>query len=168
MLNLKPASSLLLFLILAACGTQETGFPSLERRSYEANAPIAAPIESVTAPFILPGEFAEKADALQARHTAAHGAYLLGLPAVQSTAARAAGASPGGELWVNAHLMLSRLDKTRADSVAALREFDGLIFDAGALDAGLAVLLTEAQRPVIEGVAQQNAEIARLSKAIGE
>jgi hypothetical protein len=64
--------------------------------------------------------------------------------------------------------MLSRLDKTRADSVAALRDFDGLIFEAGARDAGLAALLTEAQRPVVEDVAAQNAEIARLSKMIGE
>jgi hypothetical protein len=69
---------------------------------------------------------------------------------------------------VNAHLMLSRLDKTRVDSVAAVRDFDGLIFEAGARDAGLAVLLTEAQRPLIEDVAQQSAEIARLSKMIGE
>ncbi len=69
---------------------------------------------------------------------------------------------------MHAHLMLSRLDKARADSVAVLRDFDGLIFEAGARDAGLAALLTEAQRPVIDDVAQQNAQIARLSKVIGE
>ena len=168
MLNFKLASPLLLFLFLAACGTREGGFPSLEPRSYETDAPISAPIESAVAPLILSGEFAAKADALQARHKAAHGAYLGALAAVQAVASKAAGASAGSELWVNAHLMLSRLDKTRADSVAAMRDFDGLILDAGARDAGLAALLTEAQRPVIEGVAQQNAEIARLSKVIGE
>ena len=64
--------------------------------------------------------------------------------------------------------MLSRLDKTRADSVAALRDFDGLITETGARDASLAALLTEAQRPIIEDVAEQNAEITRLSKVIGE
>jgi hypothetical protein len=56
----------------------------------------------------------------------------------------------------------------RSDSVAALRDFDALIAEAGALDAGLAAHLTEAQRPVTEDVAEQNAEIARLSKVIGE
>jgi len=168
MLNFKLAAPLLLFLILAACGTKEGGFPSLEPRSYEADAPISAPIESAAAPSTLSGEFAAKADALQARHKAAHGAYLGALAAVQAIASKAAGASPSSEPWVNAHLMLSRLDKTRADSVAALRDFDGLILEAGARDAGLAALLTEAQRPVIEDVAQQNAEIARLSKVIGE
>jgi hypothetical protein len=64
--------------------------------------------------------------------------------------------------------MLSRLDKARSDSVAAVRDFDGLIAEGGARDAGLAALLTEAQRPVMDDLAQQNAEIARLSKVIGE
>lgn len=168
MLNFKPAFPLLLLLILAACGTREGGFPSLERRSYEADAPIAAPGDSVAAPFVLSAAFAAKIDTLQARHKAAHSAYLRGLPAVQSTASQAAGTAPGSEFWVNAQLMLSRLDKIRSDSVAALRDFDGLIAEAGARDAGLAAHLTEAQRPVVEDVAEQNAEIARLSKVIGE
>jgi hypothetical protein len=168
MLNFKPASPLLLLLILAACGTREGGFPSLERRSYEADAPIAAPGDSAAAPFVLSGAFAAKIDALQARHNLAQSAYLRGLPAMQATALKAAGTAPGSEAWVNAHLMLSRLDKMRSDSVAALRDFDGLIADAGARDAGLAAHLTEAQRPVVEDVAEQNAEIARLSKVIGE
>ena len=168
MLNFKPAAPLLLFLILAACGTKDGGFPSLERRSYEADAPIQAAIEPAAAPSTLSGEFVAKTDALQAWHKAAHGAYLGALAAVQAIASKAAGSSPGSEPWVNAHLMLSRLDKTRADSVAALRDFDGLITEAGARDAGLAALLTEAQRPIIDDVTEQNAEIARLSKVIGE
>jgi hypothetical protein len=168
MLKFKPASPLLLLLILAACGTKGAGFPSLERRSYEADAPIFAPTESAAALSVLPGEFAAKSDALQARHRTAHAGYMGALAAAQAIASQAAGSSPGSEAWVNAHLMLSRLDKTRADSVAAVRDFDGLIADAGARDAGIAVLLTEVQRPVIEDVARQNAEIARLSNVIGE
>jgi hypothetical protein len=168
MLNFKPASPLLLLLILSACGTKEGGFPSLERRSYEADALIFAPTESAAALSVLPGEFAAKSDALQARHRTAHAGYMGALAAVQAIASQAAGSSPGSEAWVNAHLMLSRLDKTRADSVAAVRDFDGLIADAGARDAGIAVLLTEVQRPVIEDVARQNAEIARLSNVIGQ
>lgn len=168
MLNFKPASPLLLLLILAACGTREGGFPSLERRSYEADAPIAAPSDSAAAPFVLSAAFAAKIDALQAQHKAAHSAYLGGLPAMQATASQAAGTAPGSEFWVNAHLMLSRLDKMRADSVAALRDFDGLIAEAGARDSRLAAHLTEVQRPLVDDVVEQNAEIARLSRVIGE
>jgi hypothetical protein len=52
--------------------------------------------------------------------------------------------------------------------VAALRDFDGLIADAGARDAEIAVLLKDAQQPVAEDVAEHNAQIARLSMVIGE
>ena len=83
MLNFKPAPPLLILLILSACGTKEGGFPSLERRSYETEAPISTPIESAAAPSLLSGEFAAKADALRARHMAAHAAYIGALAAVQ-------------------------------------------------------------------------------------
>ena len=87
---------------------------------------------------------------------------------MQSVASSAAGSSPGSESWVNAHVQLSRLDKKRADSVAVVREFDSLISDAGALDSAFVVLLTAAQKPVVDDVAAQNDEINRLSRLIGE
>jgi hypothetical protein len=116
---------------------------------------------------VLSAELATKLNALLVRHTSANLDFLRGLGTVQSTASKAAGTAPGSEAWVNAQLMLSRLDKMRADSVAALREFDGLIADAGAVDADMAALVTDAQRPVTEDVAAQSAEIARLSRLIG-
>ena len=117
---------------------------------------------------MLSAELATKLNALLFRHTAANQDFLRGLGAVQSTASNASGTAPGSEAWVNAQLVLSRLDKMRAGSVAVLREFDGLIADAGASDADMAALLTEAQRPATEDVAAQSAEIARLSRLIGE
>ena len=168
MLNFKPASPLLLLSALTACAAPEVQFPSLERRPYETNAPVAGPAESRAPSAVLSAELAKKSDALLVRHTAANQDFLRGLGAVQSTASKAAGTAPGSEAWVNAQLVLSRLDKMRAGSVAVLREFDGLIADAGAVDADMAALVTEAQRPVSEDVAAQSAEIARLSRLIGE
>lgn len=162
MLNFKPASPLLLLSALTACAAPGVQFPSLERRPYETNVPVAAP------PAVLSAELATKLNALLVRHTAANLDFLRGLGTVQSTASKAAGTAPGSEAWVNAQLMLSRLDKMRADSVAVLREFDGLIADAGAVDADMAALVTEAQRPVTEDVAAQSTEIGRLSRLIGE
>jgi hypothetical protein len=63
---------------------------------------------------------------------------------------------------------LSRLDKIRDDSVAAVRAFDSLIADANAGDSGLVALLTDAQKPVVDDVAAQNDAIRRLSRLIGE
>jgi hypothetical protein len=168
MLNFKPASSLLLLVILAACAAPGAYFPSLAPRLSEANAPVVALAESAAPSAALPAELAAKSNALLARHQVANQEFLRGLGAVRSTASKAAGASPGTESWVNAHMLLSRLDKARADSVAALRDFEGLIDDAGARDAEISILLTDAAKPVAEDVAAQNAEIARLSRVIGE
>ena len=168
MLNFKPAAPLLLLSALTACAASGVEFPPLERRAYETSAPVAAPAGSPALSAVLSAELATKSNALLARHTAANQDFLRGLGVVQSTASKAAGTAPGSEAWVNAQLMLSRLDKMRAGSVAVLREFDGLITDAGAVDADMAALVTEAQRPVTEDVAAQSAEIARLSWLIGE
>jgi hypothetical protein len=168
MLKFTPVSLLLLLPILAACGAPDVRFPSLERRNYETDAPISAPVDVAAAPIQLSAELAAKVGALQARHKAAQASFARALPPVQATAANAARTPPGSESWVNAHLQLSRLDKMRADSVAALRDFDVLITQEGPANVGLAELLTEAQQPVADDVAAQNAEIERLSRLIGE
>lgn len=164
---LKPLSCLSLIALLTACSTTEGEFPSLERRSYENNNPIAEP-EAPPAPTVLPEELAAKVDALNARHRSAQAAFAKDLSSVQALASRAAGSAPGTESWVNAHLQLSRLDKARADSVAVAREYDALIAGQGEGDARLVPLLTDAQKPAADDVAAQNAEIGRLSQLIGE
>ena len=165
---IKPMLRLMPLILLASCGSIDGQFPSLERRAYENNDAITAPITPPAAPVSLPVELRAQVDALLARHQIAHAAYLERLDAVRSVAARAAGSAPGSEAWVNAHVILSRLDKIRDDSVAAVRALDGLIADANAGDSGLAALLTDAQKPVVDDVAVQNDEIRRLSRLIGE
>lgn len=155
-------------ILLASCGSIDGQFPSLERRAYENNDAITAPITPPAAPVSMSVELKAQVDALLARHQVAHAAYLERLDAVRAVAARAAGSAPGSEAWVNAHVTLSRLDKIRDDSVAVVRAFDGLIADANAGDSGLSALLTDAQKPVVDDVAAQNDEIRRLSRLIGE
>ena len=165
---IKPMLRLTPLILLASCGSTDGQFPSLERRAYENNDAITAPVTSPAAPVFMPVELRAQVDALLARHQAAHAAYLERLDAVRAVAARAAGSAAGSEAWVNAHVTLSRLDKIRDDSVAAVRAFDTLIADTNASDSGLAALLTDAQKPVIDDVAVQNDEIRRLSRLIGE
>jgi hypothetical protein len=165
---IKPMLRLMPLILLASCGSIDGQFPSLERRAYENNDAITAPITPPAAPVSMSVELRAQVDALLARHKIAHAAYLERLDAVRSVAARAAGSAPGSEAWVNAHVILSRLDNIRDDSVAAVRALDGLIADANAGDSGLAALLTDAQKPVVDDVAVQNDEIRRLSRLIGE
>ena len=165
---IKPILRLTPLILLASCGSIDGQFPSLERRAYENNDPITAPITPPAAALSLPVELRAQVDALLSQHKIAHAAYLGRLDAVRAVAARAAGSAPGSEGWVNAHVILSRLDKMRDDSVAAVRAFDGLIADANAGDSGLVALLTDAQKPVLDDVAAQNDEIRRLSRLIGE
>ena len=165
---IKPMLRLMPLILLASCGSIDGQFPSLERRAYENVDTITAPITPPAAPVSLPVELRAQVDALLARHHIAHATYLERLDAVRAVAARAAGSAPGSDAWVNAHVVLSRLDKIRDDSVAAVRAFDSLIADANAGDSGLAALLTDAQKPVVDDVAAQNDEIRRLSRMIGE
>jgi hypothetical protein len=154
--------------LLSACAAEEGQFPSLERRPYESKNSIIPPDKPVSAPAVLPEELAAKVAALTKRHKAAQAAFGKDLPAIQSVASKAAGSAPGSESWVNAHLQLSRLDKARADSVAVVRELDGLISAEADSDSTWVPLLTDAQKPVAEDVAAQNAEIERLAQLIGE
>jgi hypothetical protein len=168
MSNFKPKLSFAPLILLTACAADEGMFPSLERRPYENNDPIAAPEVPPPAPVSLPAGLAKRVDALNVRHRAAEAAFAADLPPVRSIASKAAGSAPGSETWVNAHLQLSRLDKARADSVSVVREFDSLIAEQADGDTDFVPLLTDAQKPIAEAVAAQNAEIERLSRLIGE
>ena len=161
-------TSLCGLVLLSACAAEEGQFPSLERRPYESKSPIVAPEQPVPAPVALPEELSAKVGELTKRHQASQAAFANDLPAIQSIAAKAAGSTPGSESWVNAHLQLSRLDKTRADSVAVVREFDTLISEQADADSDLVPLLTDSQKPVADAVAAQNTQIERLSQLIGE
>ena len=154
-------------LLLPGCSTPDGDFPSLERRPFETETPVAEPV-APAAPTVLPAALADKVSTLTNRHQAASASFAKALPNVQRIAAGAASRSAGSEAWVNAHLLLSRLDKMRFDSVAALGEFDGLIGDHIDGDSGYVALLVEAQEKIAAEVAAQKAEIERMSRLIGE
>ncbi len=162
-------TSLGFLLALTACSAPSGQFPSLERRPFETQAP---PTETLTpapaAPTALPAALAVKASALAARHKAANASFAESLATMRGTAANAAGAAPGSESWVNAHLQLSRVDKARADSVAALGELDALIAEQIDGDSAYVTLLTGIQQNIAVEVAAQRAEIDRMSRQIGE
>jgi hypothetical protein len=163
----------LLSLSLSACTSPSGEFPTLMRRPYETQAPITGALANIEAASIaLPAEIQAKVDAFSARHRIAASAYANLLPAVTASARLAAGTAFGSEAWVNAHLLVSRLDKARSDSKTALAELDRLItaqmdIEAGGASPMLSPLMSSVQADLAASTGAQDTEIERLSQLIG-
>ena len=159
--------------LLGGCGTIEGEFPSLAKRPFESQSPASTSVTPVLeAASMLPTDIDRAVAALINRHQKAQDKYISLLPSVQAQAKRAAGSAIGSEIWVNAHLELSRLDKARSDSVAALAEMDALLekrIDAESLGAmpSLIALLEPKQRLLVAAVSEQSTELERLTNLIG-
>ncbi len=159
-------------LFLAGCSTPQGDFPSLAKRPFESQniAPEAQlPVVQAAA---LPPAIAAKVNALMGRHAKAQAAFSAALPAMRALAKGAAGSAVGSEAWVNAEQQLSRLDKSRSDSLALQGELDQLVMAQTDLDAqnnapSLSELLSPYQSEVSDDVAGQSAEIERMTALLG-
>jgi hypothetical protein len=157
-------------LLLGACSMPAGDFPSLSKRPYENADPIAEPPNApASLSTSLPDSLRNSLSALTARHDAAEAAFRAALPAARQAAQSAAGSATGSEGWVNAQMELSRLEKKRADSLAALAEIDRLVAaerDKGA-DDGLTALMAPYQDKVRRDVEAQTAVLIELTNLIG-
>jgi hypothetical protein len=155
---------------LGACSMPAGDFPSLSKRPYENADPIAEPPNApASLSTSLPDSLRNSLSALTARHDAAEAAFRAALPAARQAAQSAAGSATGSEGWVNAQMELSRLEKKRADSLAALAEIDRLVAaerDKGA-DDGLTALMAPYQDKVRRDVEAQTAVLIELTNLIG-
>lgn len=160
--------------LLGACSTPEGDFPSLAKRPYESDDPIAEPVDTgAQIATSLPAALASQVAALEARHRTAQAAYEKMLPAVQGVVSRSAGAAVGSEGWADANVQLSRLDYARADSVKVVGEMDELVTqqrnsDSLSGDPQTAPLLEARQQAIASDVEKQDAEINRLSAMLSE
>jgi hypothetical protein len=157
-------------LSLSACSTPDGDFPSLAKRPYESADPITEPEAAPTiATTVLPASLSANTKRLLERDQIANAAFERAHDAAESTARAGSGAAIGSESWVQAQMVLSRLDAARADSVTALGEIDRLVAieRTNGADAGLIGLLETAQARIAASVANQEAEIRRLSATIG-
>jgi alkylhydroperoxidase family enzyme len=155
--------------ILPGCASENGKFPTLERRPYETNTPLSTPVAvPVAAPVTLSAALQSKIDAMLARHRSANAQFNSGLSQVQTLAQNASSSAQGSENWVNAHMQLTRLDKKRSDSVAALGEIDALIAEQIDSDSVYVALLSDYQLGIAADVAKQTAEVERMARQIGE
>ena len=161
-------------LLLAACSTVDGQFPSLAKRPFETQNPVAEPASPVpSSATALPADLASKVNAMMARHAKAQAAFAGALPAMRSLANNAAGGSTGSDAWIEAQEDLSRLDKLRADSVAVQGELDQLVIEKANAETNssapsLLELLAPYQGQVSAAVGAQTAEIERLAKLLGD
>jgi hypothetical protein len=167
-----PAHSLpvIAALLLGGCSLPDGEFPSLAKRPYETDNPVAEPTaEPEQLSTKLPTELSASVDAMMARHQKAESAFRAALGRTRQVAQSAAGAATGSESWAVAQVELSRLDTLRGDSVAALSDLDELISgqrEKGA-DSGLLDLLDKPKTAIANDVAAQAAEIEALARLIG-
>ena len=159
--------------LLAGCAMPDGEFPSLAKRPYESEDPIAEPVATPDAvASSLPANLAASVAALEARHAKADAAFRNMLPSVQAAASRASGAAVGSEAWADANVRLSRLDYARADSVKVVGEIDAMVAaqreaDARSGQPALAPLMEQRQRVIAESVERQDAEVNRMGAMLG-
>ena len=168
----QPAYSLPIIaaLLLGGCSLPDGEFPSLAKRSYETDNPIAEPpTEPEQLTTTIPAEITTLVDQMMMRHQKAESAFRGALVRTRQIAQSAAGSATGSESWAIAQVELSRLDSLRGDSVAALSDIDALIAaqrEKGA-DSGLLGLLDKPKSVIANDVAAQAAEIEALARLIG-
>lgn len=173
---MKPALfiPIALSFAISACAAPEGEFPSLTKRPFESGQQVSAPIASEQGVALaLPSSMARKINALIARHRAAQKQFDTDLPDTQRVVNGAAGSPSGGESWANAQVILSRLDRTRADSVVVQGEIDDLLSqqldeESKGKTEIISALMLPIQNEIVADVAKQNAEISRLVEIIGQ
>ncbi len=141
-------------LLLAGCATTDGDFPSLSKRPYENTETISE--RPAPEPIIMSAELDAQSNAMLAKARGGQAAFEASLPTARNSANAARGSAVGSEIWISAHVALSRLDKARADTVAALGEIDRMI--ATEREKGSSV-------NIISILAERQASIAQLSDA---
>jgi hypothetical protein len=162
-----------LTLVLAGCESIEGKFPSLAKRPFETEAAPIEPVATVRETALqLPDSLAVQVKVIERKFNAGRANYAALLGPAQATANSAAGSAIGSEAWVNAQLIVSRLDKSRADAVLAQAEIDTLLSsvldaESNKQDALISPLILQLQRRIASEVEDQNAELERLARRIG-
>lgn len=125
-LSLALATSL----SLSACAAaQNTGAPSLAKRSVEGRFDVAPPAVVVAPPGPLPADLGGRLARWESDAAGAQQAFAAEHNAAASLVAAAAGAPVASERWVVAQQAISRLVATRAPLTAALADIDRLYLD---------------------------------------
>lgn len=117
-------------LSLSACAAaQNTGAPSLAKRSVEGRFDVAPPVVVVALPGPLPADLAGRLARWESDAAGVQQAFAAERNSAASLVSAAAGAPVASERWVVAQQAISRLVATRAPLTGALADIDRLYLD---------------------------------------
>lgn len=148
-------------------------FPTLEKRAFETASPEnIVPANPRQTADTLPNAVSEQIAAIANRFDLAQESYTAILPEARRAASGAAGSATGSENWVNAHLIVSRLDGARATATLAHSEIDQIMTaqiddESRNADPLLSPLIAPLQQRIAKAVSAQNDELERLARQIG-
>lgn len=158
--------ALLLLPLLAACGTPEGVYPSLDLRPAERATGTIEPVAAEPyVPPATPAAVLDRLDRLAADAAAAHRAFLAEAPGVRGLVAAARGSEPGSENWARAQVAVAGLEADRSKAMIALADLDRLYVDAAV--EGTAIDRIAATRDRVQAqVEEQNGTIEGLVGAL--
>jgi len=163
-LSLAAAASL----SLSACAAaQNTGAPSLAKRSVEGRFDVAPPVVVVAPPGPLPADLGGRLARWESDAASAQQAFAAERNTTASLVSAAGGAAVASERWVVAQQAISRLTATRAPLTAALADIDRLYLDRSVEDAidGLPEIYALRDR-LADTVSTQDAVLEALSRQL--
>lgn len=155
-------------LSLSACAAaQNTGAPSLAKRSVEGRFDVVPPAVVVAPPGPLPADLGGRLARWESDAAGAQQAFAAERNATASLVSAAAGASVASERWVVAQQAISRLTAARAPLTAALADIDRLYLDRSVADAidGLPEIYALRDR-LADTVSTQDAVLEALSRQL--
>jgi len=148
-------------ILLAACASPSTDYPSLEIRESEryAQSPPERPAPTPAEP--VPAATMARVATLASTAARFNRSFAARAPAVTRIVSSARGAAIGSDRWASGQIAISELDSLRASTARALADIDVIYAERGA-ELGSRAEIGEARQDVVAMIEQQDTVLVRL------
>lgn len=163
-MNRLPVS-LIPVILLGACASAPSTYPSLARRPIERVTGTLTPPPAPPAPAPVDPAVARQIDSLLERVRAADSKFQARTGAVRTAVAGAAGAAKASEAWSVAMIALAGLDAARSEGMVALADIDA-IYAAGRIEGAPASEAKAARDAANALITAQDRVIAQLQSQL--
>ncbi|KRA82818.1 hypothetical protein [Altererythrobacter sp. Root672] len=154
-----------LALLLTACASASSAYPSLAIRDAERATGTMTPVTPAVIRPAAPAGVLGRVDQLEAEAAIADKAFTAATPAARRVVGAASGQDVGSENWSVAQVAVAGLEAERAKAVTALADLDRLYVDAG-VEGTEIDRIAAAREGVTALVERQNAVLEELSGSL--